>query len=384
MQDTIHIHEGWTNASPEESGFDKQNLRRLDDHYAAIISNGTIQAASYLLARKGKVFAQRSLGKLRNEADSMEMLPDSIRKVYSITKVFTAVAIHQLIDRGQLSLMDSVSRFIPEFNNDKHRAITIFQLLTHTSGLQGDPGFYQEPYGLPWYEWMTREAKKAYPDVNWLQVLLSGPLQRMPGKEWIYSSSGYVLLGEVIARISGKSYEQYIHDEILTPLGMTSTFFKVPEERMDEVCCTNVWEKEQIYKPRERTADMPNVAGNGLYSSLEDLWKFGQMMLDGGIGNGSRVLSKRSIELQTRNHLSGITNKGWGSLQKDFKYGLGWSVDHYDLSSPGTFSHEGFGHCGLYIDPVEELVFAFFVPSQKGYTNESVITPRAIVWSGLE
>lgn len=101
MQDMIHIHEGWTNASPEEVGFDREHLRRLDDHYASIIGNGTIQAASYIIARKGKVFAQRSLGKLRHEDGSADLLPDSIRKIYSITKVFTAVAIHQLVDRGE-------------------------------------------------------------------------------------------------------------------------------------------------------------------------------------------------------------------------------------------------------------------------------------------
>ncbi|WP_336773144.1 serine hydrolase domain-containing protein [Paenibacillus sp. MMO-58] len=384
MQDTIRIHEGWTNASPEEVGFDRGQLRRLDDHYSSIIGNGTIQGASYIIARKGKVFAQRSLGSLRHEDGSADLLPDSIRKIYSITKVFTAVAIHQLVDRGKIFLTESVSRILPEFDNDKHRNITIFQLLTHTSGLQGDPGFYLEPYGLPWYEWMAREAKKAYPHVNWLQVVISGPMQRMPGKEWIYCSSGYAVLGEIIARVSGKSYEQYIHDEILSPLGLTNTFFKVPEDQRNAVCCTNDWEKKEVYEPRERTADMPNVAGNGLYSTLEDLWKFGQMMLDGGTGNGNRVLSKRSVELQTVNHLHGLTSRGWGNLHTDFKYGLGWSVDHFDLASKGTFSHEGYGHCGLYVDPVEELVFAFLVPSHKGFTNESVVTPRAIVWSGLE
>lgn len=390
MQHTVSIHEGWTDARPEDVGFDSQALRRLDDHYADLIDKGTIQGASYLLARKGKVFAHRAAGKLRedsgndgNAAASPSLAPDSIRKVYSITKAFTAVAIHQLIDRGQLFLMQSVSSVLPEMNTDKHKAITIFHLLTHTSGLRGDPGFYTEPYGLPWFEWAVRELKEQGRDIGWIRAVLSGPLQNMPGKEWIYSTSAYALLGEVIARVSGKPFDQYIHDEILAPLGMDRTFFDVPAALHDEVCCTNDWEKDNLYKPRERAEDAPPRAGNGLFSTLEDLWRFGQMMLNGGEFGGKRIVSKRAVELQTSNHLHGVPYKGWGNHYPDYKFGLGWSLEHYDLCSKGTFSHEGFGHCGLFVDPAEELVFVFMVPSQKGYTNESVAVPRAIAWSGL-
>ncbi|WP_029192882.1 serine hydrolase domain-containing protein [Paenibacillus harenae] len=383
MLHTATMHEGWTDARPEGSGYDSQTIRRLDDHYAELIGKGTIQGASYLLSRKGKVFAHRSMGKLRETDGSPDLLPDSIRKVYSITKVITAVAIHQLIDRGRLYLMQQVSTLLPEFDTDKHRGITVFHLLTHTSGLRGDPGFYNEPNGYPWFEWAVRELKKQGSDIGWVKALLSGPLQNMPGKEWIYSTSAYALLGEIISKVSGKPYEQYIQDEILSPLGMTHSFFHVPESFRDNVCCTGPWEAEQLYNPREAQADAPPQAGNGMYSTLDDLWKFGQMMLGGGEWGGSRILSKRAVELQTSNVLNGVAHNGWGSTQRDYKFGLGWSLEHYDLCSKGTFSHEGHGHSGLYVDPAEELVFVFFVPGDKGFTNESVLTPRAIVWSGL-
>lgn len=383
MQHILSIHEGWTDANPAEVGFDSKMLRRLDDHYAELIGKETIQAAGYILSRKGKVFAHRTMGKLRPAEESSDLKPDSIRKVYSITKAVTAVAIHQLIDRGQLFLTQQVSSILHEFDTDKHRSITIFHLLTHTSGLRGDPGFYTEPNSLPWFEWAVRELKKKGSEIGWVKAILSGPLQNMPGKEWIYSTSAYALLGEIISKVSGKPYEQYINDEILSPLGMTKSFFAVPEPFHDNVCCTNSWEEEQVYKPREVDADAPPKAGNGMYSTLDDLWKFGQMMLGGGEWSGSRVLSRRAVELQTSNHLNGVSHYGWGNKLTDYKYGLGWSLEHYDLCSKGTFSHEGHGHCGLYVDPVEELVFAFFVPSSKGFTNESVLTPRAIVWSGL-
>lgn len=383
MRDTLSIHEGWTDVRPEEVGFDPQAIRKLDDHYADLIGKGTIQGAGYLISRGGKVFAHRSLGKLRPEDDSAGLRPDSIRKVYSITKAFTAVAIHQLIDKGLLYLTQSASSILPEMDTDKHRKITIFHLLTHTSGLRGDPGFYTEPYGLPWFEWAVHELKEKGYDIGWKKGVLSGPLQNMPGKEWIYSTSSYALLGEIITKVSGKPYEQYVREEILEPLGMTKTFFDVPESLYDEVCFTNDWERKEIYNPQMRTEDVPPRAGNGLFSTMDDLWKFGQMMLNDGQFGGERIVSKRAVELQTTNHLSGVAHNGWGNKLTDYPFGLGWSLEHYDLCSKGTFSHEGFGHCGLFVDPVEELVFVFFAPSMKGYTNESVLVPRAIAWSGL-
>lgn len=383
MQQTIGVHEGWTDAKPEDVGYDAEAIKRLDDHYADLINQKTIQGASYMLSRRGKVIAHRALGKLRSSESSPELQTDSIRKVYSITKAITAVAIHQLIDRGQLFLNQQVSSILPEFDTNKHREITIFHLLTHTSGLRGDPGFFNEPNTQPWFEWAVRELKKQGNDIGWVKAILSGPLQNVPGKEWIYSTSCYAILGEIITKVSGKHYEQYIHDEILTPLGMTHSFFRVPESLTDKVCCTSDWEEETLTRPVEAKEGMPPKAGNGMYSTLDDLWKFGQMMLGGGEWAGSRILSKRAVELQTSNHLNGVEHNGWGSKQKDYKYGLGWSLEHFDLCSRGTFSHEGFGHCGLFVDPVEDLVFVFMVPSAKGYTNESVVTPRALVWSGI-
>lgn len=377
------MHEGKINVKPEDVGYDGAKLEALNEHYAKLIESGTLQGASYLISKNGHIFARSAMGKLRHTADSQELLPQSIRKVYSITKAFTAVAIGQLIDRGLLFLHQSASSILPEMDTDKHRQITIFHLLTHTSGLNGDPGFYNEPYGLPWFEWAADEISKYDAAMNWKKVILAGPLQRMTGKEWIYSTSAYALLGEIIAKVSGKSYEQYIHDEILQPLGMNHSFFSVPEGLRDDVCVTNSWQEKEAYSSAAIEEGAPPKAGNGLYSTLDDLWIFGQMMLNGGQFNGKRILSSRAVQLQTSNHLHGVAHQGWGSNHKNYPFGLGWSLEHYDLCSKGTYSHEGYGHSGLFVDPVEQLVFVFFVPAAQGYTHESVVLPRSIVWSGI-
>ena len=382
MMETIALHHGRTEVKPEEVGFDPAVLQRLNDHYASLTGNKTIQGASYVISRHGKVFAHTAMGKLTHKEESLDLLPGSIRKTYSITKIITAAAIMQLIERGLIYLHQPVSSLLKPFDTPMHREITIFHLLTHTSGLRADPGYYVEPHQLPWFEWMIRERKKNDPATDWIQVILAGPVLAAPGKEWHYSTVGYAVLGEIISRISKMPYHLYIQNEILSPLRMEHSFFLVPPAWRDEVCVTGSWEDKGLliteFDPEE-----PPKAGNGMYSTLPDLLRFGQMLLSGGTLDGVTILSKRSVEMMTQNHLSGVRMQGWGNDEENYRFGLGFSLDDFDLCTPGTFNHEGYGHSGLYVDPVEQLVFAFLVPSTRGYMTESVLVPKAIVWSGL-
>ena len=165
-------------------------------------------------------------------------------------------------------------------------------------------------------------------------------------------------LGEIISRISTMPYHLYIQNEILSPLRMEHSFFLVPPAWRDEVCVTGSWEDKGLliteFDPEE-----PPKAGNGMYSTLPDLLRFGQMLLSGGTLDGVTILSKRSVEMMTQNHLSGVRMQGWGNDEENYRFGLGFSLDDFDLCTPGTFNHEGYGHSGLYVDPVEQLVFAF-------------------------
>jgi len=382
MMETITLHQGRTEATPGEADFDPVVLQRLNDHYASLIENKTIQGASYILSRKGKRFAHTAMGKLTYKEDSTELLPSSIRKTYSITKLFTAAAIMQLIERGLIYLNQPVSSLLKQFDTAMHRDITIFHLLTHTSGLRADPGFYLEPHQLPWFEWAYHERKKIDPATDWIQIILSGTVMAKPGAEWHYSTAGYAILGEIIRHVTQTPYHLYIHNEILLPLRLEQTFFLVPPAWKDEVCVTGPWEDKGL-SVEELDSDEPPKAGNGIYSTLEDLLTFGHMLLNKGTWNGATVLSKRAVELMTQNHLTGVRMQGWGNDESHFRFGLGVSLEDFDLCSLGTFNHEGFGHCGLYVDPVEQLVFAFLVPSSRGFTVESVQIPKAIVWSGL-
>jgi CubicO group peptidase (beta-lactamase class C family) len=163
---------------------------------------------------------------------------------------------------------------------------------------------------------------------------------------------------------------------------MERSFFTVPENLRHETCFTGPWEEKDVFSQRD-LAGMPPRGGNGYYSTLEDLWRFGQAMLNGGALNGVEIMGRRSVQTMVTNQLRNVTNRCWGNKEPNMKMALGWSLERQDICSPGTYSHEGYGHCGLYVDPVENLVFVYFVPNREGWLPESVINPRAIVWSAL-
>jgi CubicO group peptidase (beta-lactamase class C family) len=340
-----------------------------------MIQSEKIQGASYLLSRDGQIFAHRSMGRLRFDHDTAQLMPDSIRKIYSITKVFTAVAVMKLVEDGFLYLNQPVMTIIDEFNTPVHSKIKIIHLLTHTAGIAPCSGYFAEPYSVR-EEWWKAD--------NWIKEAISGPASAPPGEAWIYSSVGYAILGEIISRVSGLHCEEYIRKNILEPLGMNDTCFDLPEEHLERTCFVWPWEREELQEEPEENQKWPPRSGGGLYSTLHDLWKFGQMTLNGGTFNGKRIISRKTLEDMTTNHLKPNTPAfHWGDNYQDFRYGLGFSLLLSDLLSPDTYNHEGYGRSTLYMDPTERLVAVYFIPADQDWVPEAIINPRAITWSGL-
>lgn len=369
------VHQGEIDLSPEEVGYNPARLAQLDSHFQKLIQNAKIQGAGYLLARNGKIFAHRSMGRLCYDNDSAELMPDSIRKIYSVTKLFTALSVMKLIEDGLLYLEQPVMSVIDEFNNPVHGKINIFHLLTHTSGICPDSGYFNEPYPN------LRDWRMAD---NWIKAVISGPVYAPPGETWIYSSAGYAILGEIISRVSGVHCEEYIRKYILEPLGMNDTYFDLPENCLDRTCFVWEWERKELQGKPDMSRNSPPRSGGGLYSTLRDLWKFGQMVLNGGTFNGNRIISRKALESMTRNQLKPNTPAfHWGANYRDFRHGLGFNLLRSELLSPDTFNHEGYGRSALYMDPTEKLVAVYFVPADGDWIPEAMINPRAIIWSGL-
>ncbi len=373
------IHLGKTDCGPEEVGYNPEALESLDKHFQALIDKGMINAAGYLLSKDGKVFAHRSMGKQSVYEDKGEFLPDSIRPIASISKVFTTTGLLQLMEQGKFFLHQSVSDFIKEFDTDMHRYITIFQLLTHTSGLKADPGNFFEPYPEDWGS--SRWTKK-----NWIKKTLAGPLQFKPGTVWNYCSKGFNILAELIARLSGMDYDKYIEEHIFKPLGMNSSFFFVPDKFKDKVSMVSPWNKEKLKHTRDKIPSPSLLGGGDILSTLSDLWKFGQMMLNGGTFNGNRILGRKTIEAATKPQEKEIKAYNWQPhiFDDSFKWtcGLGWELNKHKFLSDGTYDHEGAEGAGLFIDPKENFIFAGFYPDPDWH-GEAWVSPLAIAWSGI-
>jgi CubicO group peptidase (beta-lactamase class C family) len=383
----IAVRVGETQTSPEKVGYVAERLDRLDEHFLDLIEQEKLQCASYLLARHGKVFACKSMGRLRYDDDGGDFLPDSIRRIASITKAFAAVAVMKLVEDGLLYLQQPVASIIDEFDTDIHKGITIWHLLTHTAGLPPDPGYFTEPYPMGWWH-IAEGAKAMEQDIDWIKAILCGPLHAEPGEEWVYSSAGFCILGEIVSRVSGTPVEEYILQTIAQPIGMTRSFFDVPKELHDQVCITNDWGDKGLKRDEDRSGRPPRTAG-GLYSTLPDLYRFAQMLLNLGTLEGVRILGRKAVEAMTRNWLIEVPAFQWGGKLKRKSYGLGLEVrvsahPSLGITSPDTYNHEGAGRCAMYIDPAEQLIAVYMVPTTIDWLPESVINPQAIIWSGLE
>lgn len=361
---------------PEDAGFNSYSLELLDSHIADLIDKKQIRAGAYIISRNDRIIAHKAIGYAFYD-NSRPFLPDTIRRVASVTKVFVATSILQLVERGKLRLDQPVSTIIDEFRNPMYEKVNITHLLTHTSGIRPDPGIFSEPYPIDWFG-----EKK-----DWIKEILRGLPVTCPGEEWRYSSAGFTILAEIVSRVSGVHFEKYVIENITKPLGMTDSFFDPPEGSIDRICFTAKWEKEWFNEYLEKGSPewAPPRGGGGLFSTLPDLRRFGQMFLNKGTLGDARILSRKTVEAMTRRHVY-AKNYCWGNGGSEMEYGLGMNVySNNTFLSPGSFSHEGAGLCGLYMDPVENVVLAYICPLCEGveWSPEAVINLRNIVWAGI-
>lgn len=395
------IHVGKTDATPAEAGYRPETLEKLNALLDGLVESGKLTGASYIMSREGRVFAHRAAGRLREEPDSPPLTTEAIRRIASVTKIFTAACILRLAEDGRLWLKQPVGDFIDEFRQKPFDRINIQHLLTHTSGLRPDPGYFLEPYPVGWRDWAyafgheeaaggkdVGKPSGAEPDIarrsRWIRAILAGPPQNEPGEAWCYSTAGYVILGEIIRRVTGRPHEEVFRQMIFEPLGMRRTFFTVPAELRDQVCVIN--DREKQFLERTPGPDDPPLTGGGMYSTLGDLHRFGLMLMNGGTWDGARVLGRKTVELMRRDRFpDGIRAFHWGENTRDFHMGLGAAIGRIGEPFRGTaFGHEGAGRSMLLVDPAERFVAVYFVPSNVDWLPESMINVRTMMWAGLK
>ena len=394
--------QGKTECTPGEIGYDENRLAVLNGHFQKLIDDGEIQCATYCVSRKGKIFAHGAVGKKSfRKDDNTPVQPDSIRWIASITKVFTAVAVMKLVEDGITRLDIPVGEILPQFNTPPFNGVTLFQLLTHTSGMHADGGCFDNKYQTNYWDMIAKAHKLHDPqkdgEFDWITAALStigNGFRTKPDTEWAYCSGGFVILGAVIEKLAGVSAHKYIEDNICKPLGMKDTTFETTPDMAKRYIITEEDDEKYIkniidgtHKPQwiGEQLNIPSTGG-GLDGTAYDLSLFGNMMLHGGTFNGARVLGRKAVERMTTISVD-YPNYCWGANEKQRFYGVGFDMRNGPAFtySQGTYMHEGAGACSLIIDPKEELVAAWIVPfAKEGWWSRALFNVQNVIWSGLK
>jgi CubicO group peptidase (beta-lactamase class C family) len=387
---------------PAEAGFSPERLRRLDEHFARHVDDGRLKGWLLTISRHGKLAHVSSYGHRDAEA-GLEVEPDTLWRIYSMTKPVTSVAAMMLYEEGRFELTDPVSRFIPSFSDlrvyqggSDQRPVTvpatepvrIHHLLTHTAGLTY--GFHRNHpvdamYRAAGFDIDNRPGTTLEEACDLWAGL---PLLFQPGTEWNYSVATDVL-GRVVEVAAGMPLDEFFGQRILGPLGMADTaFYAKPDDlgRLAALYGLGLDRKAARMNGLGAAARRPPVmlsGGAGLVSTAADYHRFLQMLLhrqDSPAGelDGVRLLSPRTVGYMGRNHLPGnLDLERFGrplnaeSPQRGVGFGLGFAVvldpaAGKVVCSPGELSWGGLASTAFWIDPAEEVTVSFFtqlVPS---------------------
>ncbi|MDD5934494.1 MAG: serine hydrolase [Clostridiales bacterium] len=383
-------------ATPEEVDYDSSRISVLKRHLQKLVDDNTIMGSSYCIARKNKLIACDAVGyKHYKKLEDWKMEYDTVMKAASVTKLFTAVAVFQLVEDGLLRLDEPMAKYIPQMDFDPFREITIANVLTHTSGMWPDGGCFPNEKYVDYWE----KIDECKPGDDWIKAAMTCGVRRRPNEEWMYCSFGYVMLGVLISNVSGEFAEDYIMNHIVKPLGMTNTAFHPTKEMFLKHLIYEPSDEEFVKKygkaiveglamEEEATIwnEVPNTGG-GLHTTVTDLIKFGQMLCNGGRYQGVRILGRMSIEKMSEQRLIHIPNYTWGSKDQERLYGLGPDLRRGDaiITSDKFFFHEGAGALCVAIDPKVELTAAWFVPymNRESWFPECLLNVKNIIWSGI-
>jgi uncharacterized protein YbbC (DUF1343 family)/CubicO group peptidase (beta-lactamase class C family) len=342
----------------------REKLAAIDDEVEREIAQHHLPGAVVLVARKGKVVWRKAYGARALEPRRELMTTDTIFDLASLTKIVaTATSIMILVERGKLRLSDPLSTFFPEIKGAGRERITLELLLTHRSG-------YAPDFDL-------KERWTGYDEA--IKRLVREPLRNPPGARFVYSDINYIALGEVVHRVSGLTLDEFARRNIFAPLGMHDTGFRPritmrgriaptekrrgqlsylgdsPQAAAIATADVDHWLRGEVHDPTAYR--MNGVAGHaGLFSTADDLAIYCQMILNGGVYRGVRVLSPLSVAEMTRPRL--VSEAGWTR-------GVGWDINtsfssnRGDLFPLGSFGHTGFTGTSLWIDPATQMFVIF-------------------------
>jgi CubicO group peptidase (beta-lactamase class C family) len=392
----------YVEAAPEDVGVSSPRLERLTRLVQGYVNRGHIPGAITMVARGRQVIHFETYGQMNRETGEPTR-PDNIFRFYSMTKPIASVGLMTLYEEGRFQLDDPVSKFIPEFEDARvfvdgsaddyqsrapERAITIHDLLRHTSGLVygGSLNTLVAPGLGELYTRSELNGAVNYPGTlrNLVTKLATLPLAEDPGSRWMYSMSTDVV-GYLCEVISGQPFAAFLKERIIDRLQMTDTAFEVPGEKLERFVPNYVYAEPNGYRlvdaprtsPYLRPCTCPS-GGSGLVSTAQDYMRFCKMLAGGGELDGERILSPRTVRFMTQNHLPDgrdLRSMGQGAELAGngpgVGFGLGFAVlidpaAAELLGTPGEYYWGGAASTAFFISPAEELIVVFLTQLMNG------------------
>ena len=369
---------------PEDVGLSATQLSRVADWAQRLVDDGKLAGVTTMVSRQGRLAHLHCCG-LADRAAGLAMAPDTIVRIYSMTKPLTSLAIMMLYEQGLFQLDDPISRFLPAFTTMRvaaggqrgkvdtvpaAREITFRDLLTHTSGLTY--GFMQSTlvdglYRDRGIDFQTADGTLA----ELVERVAALPLLAQPGAEWNYSVATDVL-GHLVAVISGEPFGDYLQRRVIDRLGMVDTGFHVPADKHGRFAANYARKADGTLGLIDDPATSPYRAprticsgGGGLVSTAGDYMRFCRFMLNKGELDGVRLVGRKTVELMTSNHLRGdMAAMGMPRFSESsyagVGFGLGFSVmldpaQAQILGTPGEFAWGGAASTAFWVDPAEDM-----------------------------
>ncbi|BDM69350.1 serine hydrolase [Streptomyces nigrescens] len=378
------------NLTGRHSGFSDTGLRKVRDVLARHVESGKIPGLVALVSRGDQTHVE-AVGTMRHDGGA-PMRRDTIFRMASTSKPVSIAAAMVLLDECRLRLDDPVEPWLPELADRQvlkridgplddtvpaRRPITVRDVLTSTFGLGMDMTVLGTPImGAVFEQGLTPNLPEPMPEPDeWMRRLGTLPLMHQPGERWQYQISSD-LVGVLVARVTGQSFETFLRERIFEPLGMQDTGFHVPADKIDRM--------PTLYAPDPQTGEFTvwdeaeggrwssppafQGGGGGLVSTADDYHAYFRMLLNGGIHRGERILSRAAVELMTTNRLTPEQNAARTALARDNVHvsfgqgqhggwGFGMAVRTYrgDYAPLGQFGWDGGSGTSTYADPANQL-----------------------------
>ena len=408
-------------SEPEKLGFCHQRLNRIEPRLNTYIDNGDIAGISTLVARRGQIVHRSLIGLMNTKVDT-PISTNAIFRVYSMTKPIICTALMMLHEEGRFHLDQPLSQYMPQFTNQKvleidgdkeklvsvQREISIKDLFTHTSGLSYT--FLADAVAKKYRaSGLLTDASVSLSDT--VQSIADHPLLFHPGEKWHYSVSIDVL-AHLLEVISNCPLSDFLQDRVFEPLGMDQSGFKVETAQtsnivdifgnidllgkdvgFDELISATTTEPNKLLDlTNTYPYDNPNHArgGHGLFMTIDDYFRFAQMLLNGGELDGNRVLGRKTVELMNCNHLP-LTLLPFGLndlvMWPGYGFGLGSRVcidpAQTNLTgSVGEFGWAGAAKTYYWVDPREKII-DIFMSQRLSYFQVPERDFQALVYQAL-